>query len=404
MAAPISEMSVSSLSVPARTTSSSALRVLHVVNRLDLGGTELGVLKVIRGLGAEHFTHAICTAKGHRVETEQNWGLAGRVYDASTSGEAARHLVLRFVRVIRAFRPHIVHSRNWGGIEAVFAGRLARVPVVIHSEHGYELEMLEGEPLRRRLLRRAAYAAADAVFAVTRDLRSYHSRVSWTNESRIRVLENGVDTERFSNSDGETARARAALGLPLNSTIVGSVGRLVPIKNHVTLLRGVETLVSKGLEICVALAGDGSEMSSLKSLVANSPVLAGRVHFLGDTRDVPQVLRSLDIFVLPSLSEGMSNTLLEAMSSGLPVVASRVGGNRELLEDSGVGLLFEPRNISELAEKLATLLDESTRKRLGAAARSHVLSNYSLENMMRRYRDLYRELAERRGILEAKTA
>jgi sugar transferase (PEP-CTERM/EpsH1 system associated) len=404
MAAPISELSVSSPPLPARTVPGSALRVLQIVNRLDLGGTELGVLKVIRGLGCEHFTHAICTAKGHRLETEQNWGLAGSVYDASTSGSAAKHLVLRFARVMRTFRPHIVHSRNWGGIEAVFAARLARVPVVIHSEHGYELEMLEGEPLRRRLLRHAAYAAADAVFAVTRDLRSYHARVSWTKESRIRVLANGVDTGRFCKLGGEAARARIALGLPPNSTIVGSVGRLVPIKDHVSLLKAVETLVSKGSEIRVVLAGDGPEKASLESFVANSPVLGGRVHFLGDTGDVPQVLRSLDIFVLPSISEGMSNTLLEAMSCGLPVVASRVGGNRELLEDSGVGLLFEPRNVSDLAEKLSRLLDESVRQKLGTAARSHVLSNYSLEDMMQRYRELYRELAARRGILEGKTA
>jgi sugar transferase (PEP-CTERM/EpsH1 system associated) len=404
MAAPISELSVSSPPLPARTVPGSALRVLHIVNRLDLGGTELGVLKVIRGLGCEHFTHAICTAKGHRLETEQNWGLTGSVYDASTSGSAAKHLVLRFARVMRTFRPHIVHSRNWGGIEAVFAARLARVPVVIHSEHGYELEMLEGEPLRRRLLRHAAYAAADAVFAVTRDLRSYHARVSWTKESRIRVLANGVDTGRFCKLGGEAERARIALGLPPNSTIVGSVGRLVPIKDHVSLLKAVETLVSKGSEVRVVLAGDGPEKASLESFVANSSVLGGRVHFLGDTGDVPQVLRSLDIFVLPSISEGMSNTLLEAMSCGLPVVASRVGGNRELLEDSGVGLLFEPRNVSDLAEKLSRLLDESVRQKLGTAARSHVLSNYSLEDMMQRYRELYRELAARRGILEGKTA
>ena len=404
MAAPISELSVSSPPLPARTVPGSALRVLHIVNRLDLGGTELGVLKVIRGLGCEHFTHAICTAKGHRLETEQNWGLTGSVYDASTSGSAAKHLVLRFARVMRTFRPHIVHSRNWGGIEAVFAARLARVPVVIHSEHGYELEMLEGEPLRRRLLRHAAYAAADAVFAVTRDLRSYHARVSWTKESRIRVLANGVDTGRFCKLGGEAERARIALGLPPNSTIVGSVGRLVPIKDHASLLKAVETLVSKGSEVRVVLAGDGPEKASLESFVANSSVLGGRVHFLGDTGDVPQVLRSLDIFVLPSISEGMSNTLLEAMSCGLPVVASRVGGNRELLEDSGVGLLFEPRNVSDLAEKLSRLLDESVRQKLGTAARSHVLSNYSLEDMMQRYRELYRELAARRGILEGKTA
>jgi sugar transferase (PEP-CTERM/EpsH1 system associated) len=381
------------------------LRVLHVVNRLDLGGTESGILKVISGLGTEEFVHAICTARGHRLEIAKEWGLEGKLYDAGTSGSNFQFLVSRFARIMARFKPDIVHSRNWGAIEAVFAGRLARVPVVIHSEHGYELEMLRGEPLRRRLFRRAAYAAADAVFTVTADLREYHARQAWMDASRIRVLANGVDTKRFENGETNVHGARANLGLPPKVVMIGSVGRLVAIKGHLTLLQAVEILVREGLDLSVALAGDGPEMPNLRDFTANSPFLNGRVYFLGASRDIPSVLRALDIFVLPSISEGMSNTLLEAMSAGLPVIASRVGGNLELVQDSITGLLFSAGDALQLSEKISSLVKSAAARRtLGASARARMLSMYRLEDMILRYRDLYSELAAKRGVLAARAA
>lgn len=386
-------------------STTARLRILHVVNRLDLGGTESGILKIVSGLGESEFAHAICTARGHSAAFASQHRLDGRLFDASGPDAQHRFLVRCFARIIRAYRPHIVHSRNWGAIEAVFAARLAGVPVVIHSEHGYELDMLAGLPLRRRLMRRAAYALADAVFTVSADLRAYHARQAWVSPSRIRLLANGVDSARFAPPNIAKSAARARLGLPADTFLAGSVGRLVPIKGHAALLDAAEMVMRRGVDLSIALVGDGSELERLRARAAASPHLSQRVHFLGASKNVPDALQALDAFVLPSISEGMSNTLLEAMSVGLPVVVTRVGGNSELVADHSTGLLVPVGNTSELAAQLETLaLNPQLRRDLGAAARARILAEYRLDLMLDRYRNLYKELAARRGISVLQTA
>lgn len=304
------------------------IRVLHVVNRLDLGGTESGILKVATGLGGDDFTHAVCTARGHSPEFARQRSFSGEIFDAAGPAPNFQFLVYRFARIIRQFRPHIVHSRNWGAIEAVFAAKFAGVPGIIHSEHGYELHILKGLPTHQRLLRRAAYAAANTVFAVTSDLRDYHARQAWVAPAKIDVIPNGVDSEHFAPRLELKSARRAELGLPQDSFLIGTVGRLVRIKGHALLLQAAKILANRGLDVSVALAGDGPELESLRA-TASALSLSGRIHFLGASKKVADFLNALDVFVLPSVSEGMSNTVLEAMSSGLPVLATRVGGNPE---------------------------------------------------------------------------
>jgi sugar transferase (PEP-CTERM/EpsH1 system associated) len=389
----------------ARTGSQSGqarLRVLHVIDRMGMGGTEVGILKVIRGLDRECFEHRICTIRGYDENFARSEGFEGQIYVAGRLNSGFQFLLGRLVRIMQDFRPDIVHSRNWGAIEAMPAARMSRVPVAIHSEHGYEVDMLEGLPKRRRVLRRFAYAFADAVFTVTRELRTYHARQAWLPMPRIRVLPNGVDTSRFVQRPGEGEQTRQGLGLGDGSLVIGAVGRLVPIKDHVTLLRAAEILISRGLPVRVLLAGSGPELAKHKEFVARSPRLAGRVVFAGAVSDVAALLNAMDVFVLPSLSEGMSNTLLEAMASSLPVVATRVGGNPELVEDERSGWLFEPRDVMALAAILERAgRDANRRQEIGQAARRRAVEHFSLEGMIETYRSLYVELASKRGVLAA---
>jgi sugar transferase (PEP-CTERM/EpsH1 system associated) len=372
------------------------LRVLHVVPRLGLGGTEHGVLKVLGGLGEGQFEHHICAVRGIDTSFASRMNLAVKTYAAGNGEPGFQFPLFRLMRIMKGFRPHIVHTRNFGALEAILAARLAGVPVVIHSEHGYELEILQGLPLRRRILCRALFPMADAVFAVTKELRTYHSTQSWLPTGRIRVIYNGVNTDRFSPLSDEATRIRRELLLPASCIVIGSVGRLVPIKDHVTLLRAAELLLQQGKEIHVLLVGDGPERAMLQEHVANSSQLAGRVSFLGASDRVPQLMNAMDVFVLPSICEGMSNTILEAMATGLPVVATRAGGNPEMVEDECVGLLFPPRDVPTLAQHLARLVENADlRRSFGESARCRVVEQFSLAKMIRRYRDLYLELAAR---------
>ncbi len=380
------------------------LRLMHVLDRLDLGGTEKAVMKLVRGLEPELFEHYICALRG-AAAAQDEWASGVTVVHAGREGAAFQFNVFRLARIMRKLRPAIVHSRNWGGIEAVVAARFAGVPVAIHSEHGYELDMAAGLPFHRRLLRHGAYRMASAVAVVTNDLRNYHAAQAWWTPEAINVVYNGVDGQEFSPQPQVRDTVRHRLGIPPNALVVGSVGRIVPLKDFMTLLKAAEALVPETPSLYVLLVGSGAELPRLQSYVANSRELAGRVVFPGAVDGVAELLNAMDIFVLPTLMEGMSNTLLEALAVGLPVVATRVGGNPEVVAEGECGYLFPPQDVPELISQLRTLSrDSRLRADFGRAARERALRHFSLEGMLRRYRDLYINLATgQRAALAATT-
>ncbi len=369
------------------------IRILHVLDRLDVGGTEKGIAKLIQGLDPDIFQHSICTLRGS-APVARSWMLGADIKDAGTATAGFQFNVLRLARIMRVVRPTIVHSRNWGGIEGTFAARLAGVPVVVHSEHGYQMDMANGLPLRQRLVRHAAYRCSNAIFTVSKELRDYHAAQAWWGANRIGVLHNGVDGDKFSPSKEISSRIRQQLGISREALVVGFVGRLIALKDVPTLLRAAENLVLDLTEVHVVVVGSGPELASLQNLVENSPVLKGRVCFTGAREDVADLLKAMDIFVLPSLMEGMSNTMLEAMATGLPVIITNVGGNPEILADSQCGYLFQPGDLPGLIDKLSGLLrNEEMRQRFGQEARQRVNKLFSLEAMLSRYRQFYCELA-----------
>ncbi len=385
---------------PWRVRRKGPLRVLQLINYLGRGGTELGVMKLMAGLTDGLFEHTLCTIRGFDTDWGSPLFAAGKLLVAGRPDLKSQFLFFRFVRIMKAYRPHIVHSRNWFSLEAVPAARLLRIPVAIHSEHGYGFEMLREMPIRRRLLRRGIYAMADAVLTVSQDLRRYHAEQAWMPLERVRVIPNGVDTQRFSPRPDIRPSLRKQFGLPAESFVVGSVGRMVPIKDQSTLLKAAEILALRGEDIRVLLVGSGPELIRLQRYVESSAGLSGRVLFVGSTDHVPELLNVMDVFVLPSICEGMSNTLLEAMASGLPVVATRVGGNPEVVEEDRSGWLFLPGDVEDLAGRLQRLAcHREVGCKLGAAARQRAIEHFSLERMLEDYRNLYLELADRHGLL-----
>ncbi len=377
------------------------LRILHVISYMGRGGAEIGILKLVAGLG-EGFEHRVCTTRGFDGDFVRSSFSEEKMYIAGSPELKLQFPLFRLTRIIRQYRPHIVHTRNWGAIEAVAAAKLAGVPVVIHSEHGYELDMFAGLPLRRRLFRRSAYAMTDAIFAVTRELRDFHARQAWIHPERMGVIYNGVDTRRFALCRETRLAVREELGLPEQSFVVGSVGRLVPIKDHPTLLKAAALLSGSGIDLRVLLVGSGPERERLQGRATGA--LEGRVCFAGDSDRVPELLNAMDVFVLPSLNEGMSNTLLEAMACGLPVLATNVGGNPEIVENNLSGCLFTPGDAKWLADKLQLLArDPALIHQLGTAARNRAIESFSLSRMLETYRSFYLDLTARRGVAAART-
>jgi sugar transferase (PEP-CTERM/EpsH1 system associated) len=371
-------------------TRSQRIRVLHVVPQLGMGGTEHGLLKVIRGLGGEEFDHRICAVRNIDTEFANRMNMTSPVCCVGSKRRGFQFPLFRLARIMKEFRPHIVHSRNFGALEAIPAARLSGVPAVIHSEHGYELDTIFRLPFRRRLLYRALFPLANTVFTVTDDLRVFHAKQSWLRPSRFRVIYNGADTGHFLPCRKRVANTRKQFNIPIDRIVIGSVGRLVPIKDHPTFLQAASNLLRGGSDIHVLLVGAGPEGTRLKDYVMASPLLKDRVTFTGASDQIADLLNAMDIFVLPSICEGMSNTLLEAMASGIPVVATQAGGNSELVDEGKSGFLFPPGDAETLTNRLVTLLhDAQTRSAMGSSARQRALELFSLEVMLERYRSLY---------------
>lgn len=366
----------------------SPVHVCHVVLSLEPGGLENGVVNVVNGLNPGEFRSSVCCL-------QRSGEFAGRLrpqVPVSVMGLRPGNdpvLPLRLARLLRKARVDIVHTRN---AEPFFYGyvaaRLARVPVVVHSEHG---RTFPEQPLRA-MIQRLLLRGVDAAFAVSAQLRADLVRELGIDGRHMEVLYNGVDTGSFRPLDAPVSHADASGG----RLRIGSVGRLVPVKNYALLLNAFARLPPSACQL--VLVGEGPERAALERAAADLGI-RDRVEFAGHRDNVPQLLRTLDIFVLPSLSEGMSNTLLEAMATGVAAVASDVGGNREIIESERSGLLFRSADTEGAAAQLLRLIGSpELRRALGSAGAARVRGTFSIEAMLGRYEELYRRLwREKRG-------
>jgi glycosyltransferase involved in cell wall biosynthesis len=209
----------------------------------------------------------------------------------------------------------------------------------------------------------------------------------------IRVIRNGIDTTRFRPDRREGARR--SLGCDPRDVVIGTAGRLVPVKDHATLLNALALLRSQGIRFRAIIAGDGPLRQGLDAL-AQSTGIADAVEFVGERSDMEDVMAAYDIFALSSTSEGLSNTVMEAMATGLPVVATHVGGTDELVEQGTTGLLVPASDPRAFAGALAELIKgEARRQSMGRAGRERVQRDYSLDRMVRAYEELYLGLSGR---------
>lgn len=359
------------------------LRVMHIVDRLQPGGMELGVVKLVNGLDPGAVASSICstrpTAIRHVVASDIP------VHELRRREGNDPKFVWQLLQLFRRERPDIVHTHAWGTLlEGLSAARVARVPVVIHGEHG----TLQLKPLQVRA-QRFAWGRVDRVLSVSSRLAERMAAATGFPLGRIQVIRNGVDLSRFQEVD--RGQARAALGLEPGTLAVGTAGRLVPVKDQARLLEATAALAAQGVAATTFFAGDGPLRQELEAR-ATALGLGGRVRFLGHRADLEQVYAALDIFVLCSVSEGLSNTILEAMASGRAVVATRVGGADELVIDGSTGILVRPSDPEALAAAIGELAgNQGRRHRFEHAARERAESAFGLRRMLTDYSGMYRE-------------
>lgn len=376
--------------------------VMHVVYSFGVGGLENGVVNLINRLPESEFRHAVVALTECDPEFCRRIDRPVELISLRKPPGHGFKLFGRAYRLFRERRPAIVHTRNLAALEMQAPAWAARVPVRIHGEHGRDVSDPDGSN-RRHLWARRAYAPFVTQYvAVSAELEKYLTDAVGIRPERVLRICNGVDHRKFSPTASRPEPADA----DGERFVVGAVGRLQTIKGHATLIDAVDRLVraepDKRAFVRLRVVGDGPLRADLERDAA-ARGLGDVVEFLGERDDVPRLLRTFDVLALPSLAEGISNTILEGMASGLPIVATAVGGNPELVDDGRTGRLVPAGDAERMAATLSEYLNTPQLKlRHGREARADVERRFSLEGMVERYRQLYRSLlAARRGATAA---
>jgi sugar transferase (PEP-CTERM/EpsH1 system associated) len=379
--------------------------IVHVVYSFSVGGLENGLVNLLNRMPAQRWRHAVLSL------TRISGRFAERVQRSDVQfielDKRPGHLVRDYPRLYRLFRqlrPEVVHTRNLAALEAVVPAWAAGVPVRIHGEHGWNREDPDGSRRRYHYVRALYRPFVSRYVALSRHLEDYLERQVRVPPHRVSQIYNGVDTERF--RPGQT-RERIA-GCPFGHAddfVAGWVGRMDPVKDLPSLLRGfARATQGAASRLRLVLVGDGPMRQAVERLVEQHG-LRERVWLAGERADVAEIMRGLDCFILPSLGEGISNTILEAMATRLAIVATRVGGNAELIEPGMTGLLVPPGDSDALADALARYSgDRAMARRHAKAARRVAENRFSLSRMVADYCSLYETALARAGIVLPPTA
>ncbi len=306
-------------------------------------------------------------------------------------------LALQMAKIFRRERIDIVHSHNWPTLfHSVVAAELARVPSKVHGEHGQESKEVH-HTLKALWARKILYGRVGQVVAVAKDLKALLTREFGVSPEKIKVIENGVDIGKFANLPS-VEEIRKNFNLPSDGPLIGSIAHLRPVKDVPTLIRAFVRVLKKHPNASLVVAGAPEEPgdpvhAQVERLIQEADA-GSRIFFIGQTENVPALLSALSIYVNSSLTEGMSNTILEAMAAGLPVIASDVGGNPELVVPDQTGYLFPAQNDQTLAARILELLENPEQGHtMGKKGRARVEERHGFKRMLTENAAMYAELA-----------
>jgi sugar transferase (PEP-CTERM/EpsH1 system associated) len=371
--------------------------VLHVVFRFDVGGLENGVVNLINRMSPNRWRHGVLALTDISTNFKRRISRDDVLFE--TLHKRPGHLVKQYplvYSVLRRLRPSVVHTRNLAALEVQVPAWAAGVRVRVHGEHGWDVNDPGGHRKRYQLMRRLYVPFVQRYVTVSAHLKEYLVDRVGVAESRIEHICNGVDSERFAPpNEGRETIAGCPFASP-DLFIVGSIGRLQEVKDQTNLARAfvhaVKSVPAAAQRMRLVIVGDGPLRAHVNAILSE----AGVEHLAwlaGERDDIPQILRGLDLFVLPSLAEGISNTILEAMASGLAVVATAVGGNAELVEDGITGTLVPAAESTRLGDAvLGYFQDQTVLRRHARAGRQRIEQRFSLSGMVARYEQLYARL------------
>ncbi len=371
------------------------IKIFYLVNEFADGSSNNLILTLMRGMDPSCFEYHVGGLKAIGGPMEEQFAGVGAtvVSFGLPQGRPGLGGVRRIAKYIEQNQIQIVHTHVLRpDILGGFAARLAHRPAVLSTKHNMAYVRGQSSWLMRNLFYWPAMYLSDQIITVTEALRQQAIARLRINPARVTTIHNGIDAERYYRPDARAA-TRAALGLDPDAFVITYTGRLIGGKGLEDLLRAARPLVERHPACRVLIVGEGELLARLQQLAGELGLLS-HVIFAGFRRDVPEVLAASDAFVLPSFSEGLPLSVLEAMAAGKPVVVSRVGGVPEIVADGETGLMIEPGDVPGLTAALLSLIEDPARREaLCVRGRQHVRDHFSVPSMVARYQDLYQAYA-----------
>lgn len=385
---------------------SETIKIVRIIARLNMGGPALHVAYLSEGLAARGYDTTLVVGslgegEGSMAFVAEERG-ARLVHLASMSREISpvRDLIalIKLVRLLKTIQPHIVHTHTAKagaiGRIAAWAARGERRPIVVHTFHGHVLRGYFGlfGTLAFRLLERLLARATTQLVAVSPEVRDDLVSLKVAPREKFAVIRLGIELDERTHPDRSRAETRRQIGVAPERFLVGWVGRMTAVKRVPDVLEGFRRLRESGVDAVLCLVGDGPDREEIEGQASALGVIRHTL-FVGYQDHVGSWYDAFDVLVLPSASEGTPVVAIEALAAGCPVVATRVGGVPDVVEDGITGYLVEPRDTEALADRLERLArDPELRRRLGDAGKERVLTRYAVERLVADTDALYRSL------------
>ena len=387
------------------------IKVIHVITRFDKGGSAENTFLTVRGLDKEKYDVMLIRglSQEFRMSEQEAAAVEKNLIEAEKNGiriitlpELVRNIdpiqdlkaFFSLMRIFKSEKPHIVHTHtSKAGILGRWAAFFAKVPIIVHTPHGH---VFWGYFNRLKtsafvFFERLTARITDRIITLTEQEKKEHLRFAIASEGEFTVIHSGVDLTGFSNAKVDAPEMRKKLGIPEESFVVGTVGRLTPVKGHRYLIEAAAELVRQKTDILFVFLGDGELLNDLTEM-ATALGIKDNVKFLGWRPDVADVMATFDIFVLPSLNEGMGKVLVEAMAMGKPIIASNVGGIHDLITDGENGLLVSPADHEAIADAILSLYRDSAKTKRLCEKGKAIAAGYSADAMIQKIDHLYDEV------------
>jgi sugar transferase (PEP-CTERM/EpsH1 system associated) len=369
------------------------VHIVHIVHRFDTGGMENGMVNLFNTLSPGRYRHTVVALTDYSDFRRRITAQPVAFHALHRAPGHGLGWTVRLWKLLRQLKPDLVHTRNLAALEAQFVAAAAGIRATVHGEHGRDVFDLYGRNWKYNLLRRAAQPLVSNYIAVSRDLETWLRLAIHVPARKIHQIYNGVDSDKFHSREG----VRPAIlppGFADDQTVVfGSVGRMAEVKDYPMLVRAFIHMMQQRLDLAgrarLVIVGEGQTRQACQNLLDEAG-MANLAWLPGERHDIAAVMPALDVFVLPSKNEGISNTILEALASGLPVIATAVGGNVELVEAGVNGMLVQPGDVAGMAQALLGYLDAPAHiADHGRNARQHAVQRFSIPVMAEAYATVY---------------